>query len=175
MEHLLLCAKDGRGTAKLPPTPRAGRENSPSPEPSSILRYSLVTIRFGLGSPEPDPRHGFECKSFTWKLIPENHGGGAPRRDKAGEASRNVCAEKPAAPAGIRSLIVMGALGASAGQVPGVTPQEAGGRGIGTTTLTRCWLVAAYGEPSCPSCGNEGSGGQRNVGKGMKVPTVRSQ
>lgn len=92
-----------------------------------------MTICFSLGSPEPDPRHGFECKQFTWKVILENHGGGAHERDRAGEASSNMCVEKPAATVGIRSLILTGTLGVSVEQVP--ESHFLGGQGAGVFIL----------------------------------------
>lgn len=103
-----------------------------------------MTICFSLGSPEPDPRHGFECKQFTWKVILENHGGGAHERDRAGEASSNMCVEKLAATVGIRSLILMGTLGVSVEQVPESFPGRPGSWSIYTPTLIGYWLMDVH-------------------------------
>lgn len=58
---------------------------------------------FSLGSSEPDLRSGFECKPFTWEMIPENRGEGAWERSRTEQASRNMCFKKLAATVG-RSL-----------------------------------------------------------------------
>ena len=67
-----------------------------------------MTICFSLDLPEPDERHGFECKHFTWKVILENMVEEPIRETGQGEASSYMCVEKPAATVYIQSLTLMG-------------------------------------------------------------------